>query len=65
MSAIARYIWLALVNGEVWSLFWWAALLVFDLATARWVDLLVDAPLLLLNLYSWDFQRRQRAGGGQ
>lgn len=66
-----RKLWRAFVPGSLPIVCWWAALLVllnlvpaalFGVDRVSVVSIVLDATLFVLNLYSWDYQRRARAG---
>lgn len=64
-----RSLWATLVNGSPFAVFWWAcfaAYQAFGSSSPVPVRLVVGsayAILFLLNLASWDYQRRHRSGG--
>ncbi len=65
-----RIIWLMFVPGELFAVIWWAliavawlGLWIFGYSEAGAFNAAIDVVIALLNLYSWEFQRRQRKGG--
>jgi hypothetical protein len=65
-----RIVWFLFVPGELFAVIWWALIAagwlcfwIFDISEAGAFNAAIDAVIALLNLYSWDFQRRQRDGG--
>lgn len=59
-----RWLWRLCVPGTLYSAAAWAALASWDIfVTPRPPVAVIDMILAALNLYSWDYQRRHRAGG--
>ncbi len=58
-----RWLWLTVIDGKTFSVIWWAAFSGYSAAKGDWTLAAVYAALLALNAYSWDYQRRRRAGG--
>lgn len=52
------FIWKLTVTGTKFDLFWWSAFTAYSMAGERWKLAGLYAVLLLLNAYSYDYQRR-------
>lgn len=57
-----RWLWRTTVPGTSLAVFCWLVFLSVDIWLDRPGAIIGDALFLVLNLYSWDWQRRRAAG---
>jgi hypothetical protein len=57
-----RFLWRAIVPGSTFNVWWWLVWLGFAVFMDWPREMIIYGIIFLLNLYSWDYQRRRAAG---